>query len=57
MYFLKTETKTGEERRATTESDKNQQRESNPVEVEIRGTIGNAIIFNPRFKSMAAVAN
>nr|XP_008341353.2 tripartite motif-containing protein 65-like isoform X2 [Malus domestica] len=35
---------------------KNQQREPDPVEVEISGTSGNAIIFSPRFKSVAAMA-
>ncbi|XP_048433741.1 LON peptidase N-terminal domain and RING finger protein 3-like [Pyrus x bretschneideri] len=35
---------------------KNQQRKSGPVEVETNGTSGNAIIFSPRFKSVAAMA-
>ncbi|KAM1130070.1 hypothetical protein ACFX19_045468 [Malus domestica] len=35
---------------------KNQQGKSGPVEVETNGTSGNAIIFSPRFKSVAAMA-
>ncbi|TQD93931.1 hypothetical protein C1H46_020435 [Malus baccata] len=37
------------------QSPKNQLRESDPVEVEIRVTSGDSIIFSPIFKSVAAM--